>query len=102
MAYEVWARARRESNFGLFQPHLERIVDLRRQYANFFAPYDHVYDPLLDDFERGMKTADVQVIFDGLRPQQVALIQEIASRPQVDDHFLHTSYPRAGSMGFWG
>ncbi len=100
MAYEVWARARQESNFGLFQPHLQRIVDLRRQYASFFAPYDHVYDPLLDDFERGMKTADVQVIFDGLRPQQVALIQEIASRPQVDDHFLHTSYPEQGQWDF--
>jgi len=39
-----------------------------------------------------MKTADVQAIFSAIRPQQVALIQAIAERPQVDDSFLHLQY----------
>lgn len=92
MAQGAWVQARSESNFGLFQPHLERIVELRREYASYFAPFDHVYDPLLDDFEPGLKTAEVQEIFARLRPQQVELIQAIASRPQVDDSFLHLRY----------
>ena len=100
-AHQVWAKARAENNFASFQPYLEKIVDLRRRYAEFFAPYDHVYDPLLDDFEPGMKTADVKQIFDGLRPQQVALIKAIAGRPQVDDSFLHQPYRRAEAVGFW-
>src|SRR5512133_881668 len=100
MAHDVWVRARQEADFSIFQPSLERIVELRRQYASFFAPYDHVYDPLIDDFERGMKTADVKRIFNALRPQQVALIQAIAGRPQVDDSFLHVSYPEQGQWDF--
>lgn len=92
MAQGAWVQARSESNFALFQPHLEKIVELRREYAGYFAPYDHVYDPLLDDFEPGLKTAEVQEIFARLRPQQVELIQAIASRPQVDDSFLHLKY----------
>ena len=52
-----------ENDFTRFQPHLEKIVDLRRRYADLFAPYDHIYDPLLDDFEPGMKTAEVKAIF---------------------------------------
>jgi carboxypeptidase Taq len=51
-----------------------------------------VYDPLLDDYEPGLKTADVQAIFTVLRPQQVALIQEIGARPPLDDSFLHQPY----------
>ncbi|MBN1147226.1 MAG: carboxypeptidase M32 [Anaerolineales bacterium] len=91
-AHGAWQEARAEDNFAKFQPYLEKNVDLRRRYADFFAPYDHVYDPLLDDFEPGLKTADVQAIFGALRPQQVALIQAISARPQPDNSFIHLDY----------
>ncbi|MHB0922691.1 MAG: carboxypeptidase M32 [Bellilinea sp.] len=92
LAQEKWVQARAKSDFSIFRPHLERIVELRREYADYFKPYDHVYDPLLDDFEPGLKTAEVKGIFARLRPQQVELVKEIASRPQVEDDFLHLKY----------
>ncbi|TLM99828.1 carboxypeptidase M32, partial [bacterium] len=92
VAQSVWARARAENNFALFMPHLKKIIELRREYAALFAPYNHIYDPLLDDYEPGLKTADVQAIFAVLRPQQVALIQAIQARPQVEDGFMHKHY----------
>ncbi len=58
----AWREAREKSNFKLFQPSLERIIELTRQYASFFAPYGHVYDVLLEDYEPGMKTHEVQAI----------------------------------------
>ena len=91
-AHEAWSKARAENNFPHFQPHLERALDLRHRYAEFFAPYAHIYDPLLDVFEPGMKTTDVKAIFSALRPQQVELIRKIASCPQVDDSFMHLTY----------
>ena len=96
----MWAKARSENRFVDFQPHLEKIVELRRQYAACFTPYDHVYDPLLDDFEPGLKTAEVQAIFKALRPQQVALIKEIGERRQVDDSFLHLGYDEQKQWDF--
>jgi len=75
LAHQDWEKARAESDFARFQPHIEKILDLRRAYVAFFAPYEHVYDPLLDDFEPGMKTAEVKAIFEALRPRQVALIR---------------------------
>jgi carboxypeptidase Taq len=92
MAHGVWAEARASNDFAKFQPYLEKIVDLRRRYANLFAPFDHVYDALLDDFEPGLKTADVKAIFNALRPQQVELIKAISERPQVDASFLHQPF----------
>ncbi|MFZ0531821.1 MAG: carboxypeptidase M32 [Anaerolineales bacterium] len=91
-AHEAWAKARAENNFPHFQPHLERVLDLRQRYAEFFAPYEHIYDPLLDIFEPGMKTTDIKAIFGLLRPQQVELLRKIASRPQVEDSFMHLTY----------
>jgi carboxypeptidase Taq len=92
IAHQTWEKARADKNFELFRPHLEHVIDLRRRFAGFFEPYDHVYDPLLDNFERGMKTAEVQAIFNELRPQQVELIRAISEGPQVDDSFLHQAF----------
>lgn len=99
-AFEAWHKARSEDNFSIFEPHLENVVDMVREYAEFFAPYDHVYDPLLDRYEPGMKTAEVKSIFEALRPQQVELIEAIADRPQVDDSFLHLEYDKQKQWDF--
>lgn len=99
-AFNVWVKARQKNDFASFAPHLKHIIELRRQYADFFAPYDHIYDPLLDDFEPGLKTADVQAIFNGLRPQQVELIHAIAGKPQVRADFLHLTYPEQDQWDF--
>lgn len=90
---EKWEQAKETSDFKRFEPYLEKIVELRREYASFFQPYDHIYDPLLDEFEPGLKTGDVQKIFSILRKEQVELIRELTSKPQVDSSFLHQPFP---------
>jgi carboxypeptidase Taq len=95
IATAAWSKARAESDFSIFQAPLEEMLALSREYARFFAPYDHVYDPLLDKYEPGVTTRDVQSIFSSLRPQQVELIRAIAARPQIDDGFLHQDFPIA-------
>jgi carboxypeptidase Taq len=99
-AHHVWQAARAENNFAKFQPYLEKIAELRRQYARYFEPYTHVYDPLLDDFEPGLNTADVKAIFTALRPQQVALLQAIAARTEIDDSFLHQKFDEQKQWDF--
>jgi carboxypeptidase Taq len=99
-AHEAWAKARAENDFPSFQPHLEKILDLAHRYASYFEPYDHEYDPLLRIFEPGLKTVDVKAIFDLLRPQQVTLIKQIASRPQVDNSFMTLAYDEQKQWDF--
>lgn len=100
VAQEAWVTARTESRFSVFQPFLEKIVDLRRQYADFFKPYTHVYDPLLDDYEPGLKTAEVLEIFNKLRTQQVELIRAINAKPNVNDAFLKTQFDEQKQWDF--
>ena len=93
LAEHAWVKARANADFAQFQPHLEEVVELRRQYIEFFAPYDHPYDPLLDYFEPGMKTSEVKAVFDILRSRQVDLVQDLAERgAPVDDSILHQPF----------
>lgn len=100
MANQAWVAARQKADFAIFQPHLEEIVELRRRYATFFPDVEHPYDALLDDFEPGMKTADVKAIFDALRPRQVGIIKAIREKPQVDDAFLHQAFDEQKQLEF--
>ena len=77
LAMPVWVKARQESDFSQFLPALQKNVELRRRYVECFDDYDEPYDVLLDDFEPGMKTAEVRAVFDRLKEEQVPLVAEI-------------------------
>ena len=84
-AHGAWEEARKTSRFTLFAPHLERLLDLRRQYAALFAPYDSIYDPLLDNFEEGFTAKRLDALFDDLRQKLVPLLRRIiASQPAAE------------------
>jgi len=100
LSQQAWMEARQKDDFPLFQPHIEKIVAMVRDYCVFFEPYEHIYDPLLDGFEPGMKTADVLAIFEQLRPQQVSLIQQITTKPQVEDSFLRRKFDEEKQWAF--
>jgi len=100
VAQQAWMEARAKSDFSIFRPHLEKIVELGHRYVAFFPPAEHPYDILLDRFEPGMKTAEVKAIFNSLRTQQVELIKAIASKPQVDDSFLHQAFDEKKQWDF--
>ncbi len=100
MGQQAWMEARQAVKYSIFQPHLEKIVELRQEYASFFPDFEHPYDALLDDFEPGMKTEDVKAIFEAVRPKQVELVKAIAARPQVDDSFLHQPFDEQKQLDF--
>ncbi len=99
-AQHAWEHARAANDFNAFAPHLERVLDLKRQYVGFFPPSEHPYDVLLDDCEPGMTTADVKALFGRLRPRQVTLLKAIAARPAIDDACLSGAYTEADMLAF--
>ncbi|HSI80071.1 MAG TPA: carboxypeptidase M32 [Solirubrobacterales bacterium] len=88
----AWTEARKASDFPAFLPHLERIVDLKRRYADCFD-HDHPYDPLLDDYEPGMTTAQLRPVLERLRDGLRPLVAAIGEREDaVDDSCLHGEF----------
>lgn len=93
-AHEAWVAAREASRFDAFLPSLEAGIELRRRYVSCFEGASHPYDYLLDDYEPGVTTADIQAIFAELREGLVPLVRAIRERgAAVDSSILHQAYP---------
>jgi carboxypeptidase Taq len=90
--HEIWAKARQESDFSQFLPHLEHSLELKQRYIACFDEFDEPYDALLDDFEPGLKAADVRAVFDELKQELVPLIAEVGS-VDGDDAFMSGPWP---------
>jgi carboxypeptidase Taq len=89
---QAWRKARAEDDFGVFAPYLERLIDLNIEKAEALGYDDRIYDALLDQYEPGMTTAEVEAVFDDLRPQLVAIVDTIAAQEPPPDDVLHQSY----------
>jgi carboxypeptidase Taq len=100
MALSAWGPAKAASDFGALLPHLERNLELRHRYVECFEPADETYDVLLDDYEPGMKTAEVRAIFDQLKRELLPLIEEIGEAGEVDDSFLRGEFDTARQREF--
>jgi carboxypeptidase Taq len=91
---EAWVDARARSDFAAFLPHLKHNVALKQRYVECFDDFDSAYDVLLDDYEPGLRSAEVTTLFAELKAELVPLIAAIAERPDaVDDSCLHGSFP---------
>jgi carboxypeptidase Taq len=98
--YRAWLKAREQQDFGVLFPFLERSLELRRRYVECFAPYDDPYDPLLDIYEPGMKTVEVEPIFERLKEALVPMIRSFAETHVVDDSSVHGHFPRDAQRRF--
>jgi carboxypeptidase Taq len=91
---EAWVTARANSDFASFLPYLREGLELKRRYIDCFADYECAYDVLLDDFEPGMRTAEVAELFAELKDELVPLIAAVSERADaVDDSCLHGTFP---------
>ncbi len=92
IAEHAWESARAESDFAAFLPHLERVIGLERRYVECFD-HDDPYDPLLDDYEPEMKTAELRPVLERLREGTVELLAEIvAAGVEVDSSCLYGEF----------
>lgn len=77
-AEQRWREARAQSDFNLFRPHLEEIVQLVRDRAHWLgrALQLEPYDALLDGFSPGLHSEEIERIFTPLSQRLPELIQQ--------------------------
>lgn len=85
LAQGEWAEARRKRNYKMFQPWLEKVIPLKQQVADAYGFTGERYDALLDDYEPGASTADIEKVFRELREQLVVLMNKIKGAPNKPD-----------------
>jgi carboxypeptidase Taq len=92
-ARPVWEQARKEENFALFAPYLEKNVELNRRIADALGFEERPYDALLDRSEPGLKTSELEALFAEVKAAIVPLVAGIAHNADaVDDAVLHRGF----------
>src|SRR6266576_4227060 len=75
VAVAAWDEAKAASDFKSFSPHLERQLELKHRYIACFPETNEPYDVLLDEYEEGFTTAQVEEIFGRLKGELVKLVE---------------------------
>lgn len=100
-AYLSWVKARKAADFSLFRDDLARIIELQKQAVDCLRPLfpdaSEDYDILLDDYEEGLKTAEVTRVFDQLKAATPALLKRVTGTDgwETREAAVHGHFPAA-------
>lgn len=86
LAEAAWAKAREGSDWQAFAPHLEGILELSRESADYLGYEDHPYDALTDLYERGATKSGLEAMFDELKQGIVPLLREVSESPATAEN----------------
>ena len=101
LAVDAWQEARKRDDFSVFQPHLQTIVDHNRRRADLWGYEQSPYDALLEEFECGVRAQQLLALFDRLRPELVAIVEEaVAQSNDRPAKSLLGEYPVAAQQAF--
>ncbi len=94
-----WVKAKETNNYELFKPALAQIIEFNKKFAKYVKPEEaNIYNTMLNDYERGLTTAEADEYFAKVRSELVPLIAKIKEKPEPRTDFLYRNYPIDGQM----
>lgn len=67
LSQAAWEEARRKNDFKIFEPHLEKMVDFKRKFAEYYCYGENKYEVLLNQYEPGMTVSKLDRFFEELK-----------------------------------
>ena len=92
--FQAWQQAKEKDDFSLYANQLEKLIDLKREEAELLGYKEHPYDAMLNLYEKGLTSKEVDVLFADVRKQLVPFVKKIAEAKQVDDDFFYKKYEK--------
>ena len=89
-AFVNWVNAKQQSDYELFAPSLKEVRDIELKKISLRENrLPDAYDNLLDDYERGMTTDNLDEIFDVCKKRLVPLLKKITeSKKSIRTDFM--------------
>ena len=73
----VWREARAKSVFSMYEPHLKKMIEIKKQIAEKIGYEKHPYDALLDTFEEELTVDDLDKVFGALTPRIQKILKKL-------------------------
>ena len=101
-ALEAWKAARENGDFGRFEPHLAKVVEMNRRIAVTKAgKKGEPYDALLDTYEPGATMEQIDPVLGELRDLTVPLVAQVRkARTKIDMRPLVGRFEPEQQRGF--
>lgn len=81
----AWEEAKDKSDFSIFKPHLKKLVEYNRKFAEYWGYKDNKYDAFLDIYEPGITTKKLDLMFGELRDAIIELLGKIKKSGYTPD-----------------
>ncbi|AIF69807.1 peptidase M32 [Palaeococcus pacificus DY20341] len=79
----AWAEAKEKNDYKKFEPYLDKIMELAKKAADYLGYEEYPYDALLDLFEEGLTTREVDRVFEKLEKDLKPLLDKILEEGRV-------------------
>lgn len=99
-AFQTWEEAREKNDYSVYAPVLKEMIDLKKEEARIWGFIDHPYDALLDQFERGMKSKQLEDLFEKVKENLIPFIKEIRSKESIDESPLEGKFDKDKQWNF--
>ena len=73
----VWREAREKSDFIMYEPHLKKMIEIKKQIAEKIGYEKHPYDALLDNFEEELTVNDLDKVFGALTSRIQKILRKL-------------------------
>ncbi len=94
LGQRIWVESRKADDFKKFAPQLKEIFRLKREEADAIGHDNCRYDVLLDDFEPGAKTSEIEATLQNLRAELVPLVKAISeSSAEIPVEIVQREFP---------
>jgi carboxypeptidase Taq len=92
-AHSAWNEAKDQDDFSIFAPHLEAIVEKKREYASAIDPESAPYETLVADFVPQLDYETVEQVLLAVKDEFVPLLDRIqASETDLNTEAIHGDY----------
>jgi carboxypeptidase Taq len=76
-AETIWEEAKTKSDFSLFKPYLEKLVEFQKEFVGYWGYEGYKYNTLLDFYEPGFTVDKIDSVFSEVRDAIVELLNRI-------------------------
>jgi carboxypeptidase Taq len=98
--FNAWQEAKQKNDYSLYAPKLEKLIALKKKECELISYDAHPYDAMLDEYEPGLKTADVEKLFNDVRKELVPFVKELMQRKQSSQDIIHRHYDKNKQIEF--
>lgn len=81
----IWEEAKDNSDFNMFKPYLERLVEFQKEMIGYWGYEGNKYNTLLDMYEPGYTVEKIDKVFGEVRDAIVELLNKIKASGNTPD-----------------